>query len=290
VAGMLNFEFNSFNAPLRTELGKEIYAIRQYNLTTTLFSTAESNYTYGALFSRNFINLKPETYSGDEAFEYFKNKGYTSSVFFLKNTLERPFYPRYGSKTNLFFTYSLGFEGDFRANIDSTIVAGETKIDNVLRSEIDYLKITRISKSLSVISDSRLSFSSIGEDDLINVINFTYAGGFHPRVSNSVPFYGAINYDYSLASYFMTKLEFQYEPLDNFLLTAGLNFVSIAYPMKWLGMDFEGISDLAGETNYRVGLGGSVGYLSVIGPITISLGWDTQRKDLAGNLNIGFYF
>ena len=60
--------------------------------------------------------------------------------------------------------------------------------------------------------------------------------------------------------------------------------------MDWLGLDYEGISDLAGDTNYRLGLGGGVGYLSVIGPISASLGWDTQFRDLIGNLNIGFYF
>lgn len=290
VAGMLNFEYNSFNPPIRTEGGKEIYAIRQYNFTGTLFSTAESNYTYGATFARNFINLKPETFEGDVSFDYFKNKGYTSSVFFLKNTLERPYYPRHGAKLNLSLAYSIGFEGDYKIDADSIVFEDDVDIDNVLRAGFDYLKIFKVTGSLSLVSDFRLSFSSLGQDDFLNFINYHFAGGFRPRVSNAVPFYGAINYDYSLASYFMTKLDVQYEPFDNIFLTAGVNFVSVQYPMDWLGLDYEGISDLAGDTNYRLGLGGSVGYLSVIGPISVSLGWDTQFRDLIGNLNIGFYF
>jgi outer membrane translocation and assembly module TamA len=55
-------------------------------------------------------------------------------------------------------------------------------------------------------------------------------------------------------------------------------------------MEYDDISDLNDSVNYRLGLGASVGYLSIIGPIAVSMSWDSQRKDIIGNINIGFYF
>jgi hypothetical protein len=125
--------------------------------------------------------------------------------------------------------------------------------------------------------------------DILNITNLVFAGGSQPRITNATPFYGAVIFDYSLASYFMTKLDLQYEPFHNVLLTGGINYVNIKYPMDWLGIE-DDVSDLSGETDYRLGFGLSVGYFSVIGPIAFGLSWDSQRQDFIGNLNIGFYF
>lgn len=134
-----------------------------------------------------------------------------------------------------------------------------------------------------------MSFSSMNQVDILNITNLVFAGGSQPRIINAIPFYGAVIFDYALASYFVTKLDLQYEPFDNILLTGGINYVNIKYPMDWLGMDYD-VSDLSDDTNYRLGLGLSVGYYSVIGPLAFTLSWDTQRQDFIGNLNIGFHF
>lgn len=293
VAGMLNFDYNSFNPALRRDEGKEVYSISQYNITGTLFSTAVSNRTFGASFSRNYINLKPVTAESNANFISIKNKGYTIRAFYLSNTLDRPYYPRYGSKSFLSATYLLGFDGKYKYYEDSTVTVTETELslNNTFRGEGGHMKIFSLGKSLSLISDSRLSLTDMDEaNDLLNAINFTFAGGFHPRVSNSIPFYGTLNYDYSLASYFMTKLDLQYEMFPNVLVTGGVNLVSINYPMEWLGIDDKEISDLGNNVDYRLGYGLSLGYYSLIGPISVALTWDSQWKDFIGNVNIGFYF
>ena len=291
VAGMLNLEYNSFNPAIRNEEGKEVYSISQYNITGTVFSTAVSNRTFGASFSRNFINLKPETAESSANFISVKNKGYTIRAFYLSNTLDRPFYPRYGSKSFLSAAYLLGFDGQYKYFVDSTLTEAGLPLNNVFRGEGGYLKIFSLDKSLSLISDSRLSLTNLNDvEDLLNVINFTFAGGFHPRVSNSIPFYGALNYDYLLASYFMTKLDLQYEMFPNVLITGGVNLVSINYPMEWLGIDDNELSDLGDNADYRLGYGLSLGYYSMIGPISVGITWDSQLKDFIGNVNIGFYF
>jgi hypothetical protein len=87
----------------------------------------------------------------------------------------------------------------------------------------------------------------------------------------------------------MTKLDVQTEVFSNVFVTGGANFVSIKYPAVWFGEDPD-TSDLLGDTNYRLGLGLSVGYLSIIGPLSVALSWDSQRKEIVSNLNIGFYF
>jgi hypothetical protein len=151
------------------------------------------------------------------------------------------------------------------------------------------MKIFPVGKSISLISDSRMGYTAIDSEVYFNLTTYTYAGGYHPRIANSVPFYGALNYDYTLNSYFMTKFDVQTEILSNLFITGGVNFVSIKYPTEWFGEDPD-TSDLLGDTDYRLGLGVSVGYLSIIGPLSVALSWDSQRREMISNLSIGFYF
>jgi NTE family protein len=216
------------------------------------------------------------------------SKGYTARIFFRTNGLERPYYPRYGSR--LFFT--LNYTMNFTSDIDlKDLDFGNLTVpaDNVWRAETGYLIIFPVGKSISLISDSRIGYTAINSDRYFNLTTYTFAGGYHPRIENSVPFYGAFNYDYSLNSYFMTKFDIQYEIVKSLFLTTGANLVSVKYPGEWLGEDAD-TSDLLGDTTYRLGLGISAGYYSIIGPLSVGLSWDTQRQEFIGNLNIGFYF
>jgi hypothetical protein len=57
-----------------------------------------------------------------------------------------------------------------------------------------------------------------------------------------------------------------------------------------MGIEYKGLDDLGDGVDYRLGLGLSVGYYSIIGPISAAITWDSQRNDFIGNVSIGFYF
>ena len=182
----------------------------------------------------------------------------------------------------------MGFTGKLFISPLTDTTLNNIPIENILKAESGYLKIIRLGKNVSLFSDSRLGLITTDLFTGLNISTYTFGGGYHPRFYNAVPFYGSLNYDYTFRNYFLTKLDVQYEVLSNLFITMGANYVSSKYPAEWLGIEYNP-SDLI-DTSYRLGFGMSVGYFSIIGPISVALSWDTQRKDIISNLNIGFYF
>ncbi len=88
----------------------------------------------------------------------------------------------------------------------------------------------------------------------------------------------------------MAKADAQFELSDHVYLTAGCNYINIAYPMKWFKQQYEPSGDLLDQRTWRLGYGVSIGYLSIVGPISFTLAMDSQRQQVLANFNLGFYY
>ncbi|MBL0740453.1 patatin-like phospholipase family protein [Chryseolinea lacunae] len=291
-AGMFNGVFSSFSPAVKGADSKsELYTIHQYALTGTLFATAVSNRTIGLNLTQNFIDLKPKIADPFTLnIQYIKSSATDVQLFVQHNNLERPFYPRKGGKGFVTLTQYFNPSSKIAYRDDSIQFATRATQPSFLQVDVGYLKILPVHKRLSIIADSHLAWSNIASDQLqTSVIGYTYLGGFRPRIVNSHAFYGAGNFDYSLTSYFLAKLDVQWQLTSHVFFTAGANYVTIEHPMDWFQDTYQPNGDLLG-TLWRLGYGASLGYNSPIGPISVSATLDSEKKTLLGNFSLGFFF
>jgi NTE family protein len=292
IAAMMNADYNSFEASIQNGTGSSsLFSIDTYSVTATLFTTASTNHTFGASIVQNYIQLKPKiTGTIIQNIEYIRNNGPSAQVFFLRNTLERPFFPRRGNKTLLSLNGYFNSALDVQYTADTVATSFSQKGADFLRFDLGYQKIFSVDRKISIITDVRTTFSGQPSQDGYTIIGTTFFGGFHPRTRDSYAFYGAHNYDYSALSYLLAKTDMQVELLDHLFVTAGLNYLGLTNPRKWFDKNYSALGDPGTGRTWRLGYGLSVGYMTVIGPITLGITMDSQRTQLLSNFSIGFYY
>jgi NTE family protein len=292
VAAMLNVDFNKFEPPLTNANGTtDLYSVNQYSATATLFSTSFTNHTFGAAVSRNFIQLTPKiSQSLASAIGYIQNNGTTLQAFFQTNTLERPFYPLKGVKAFVSASAFLNTQVTLRFDTDTLSFTQQEYSPNIGRLDMGYLKIFPVRRFLSIITEAKTTFSSSSGQNGLTILGTTYFGGFRPRVKDAYAFYGASTYDFSVTSYGFLRTDLQFKLSDRMFLTAGVNYVDILHPMSWLDNNYTAAGDLVDGQTWRLGYGLSAGYLSVIGPISLTLAMDSRKQDVLANFSLGFYY
>jgi hypothetical protein len=84
------------------------------------------------------------------------------------------------------------------------------------------------------------------------------------------------------------KLGLRWEPISKVFLSGAINYADAEYPMKIWENNLDTIF-MNGEPR-RVGFGASVGYLSIFGPIQVSVARDFSTPSYITNLALGFWF
>jgi hypothetical protein len=107
---------------------------------------------------------------------------------------------------------------------------------------------------------------------------------------NYNPFWGAELQQYHSEHLFAGELIFQYKMGRQLYLQALGQFYHAYLPFGLLipAME-ESIYDMGGR-DYLLGFGASVGYMSPLGPLSISIGKDVHSNRWHHFLNLGFYF
>jgi len=122
------------------------------------------------------------------------------------------------------------------------------------------------------------------------ILDMNYIGGYRKLMPNFHPFWGAELREYHSEHLFSSELIFQYRIGRQLYLQALGQFYHAYLPFGWIFPAMkESIYEMGGR-NYLLGFGASVGYMSPIGPISISVGKDIHSNRMHHFLNLGFYF
>lgn len=122
------------------------------------------------------------------------------------------------------------------------------------------------------------------------ILDMNYIGGFRKLMPNFNPFWGAELNEYRSEYLFFTELMLQYKIGRHIYLQALTQFYHAYLPFGWIFPAMKDSKYDMGGKDYLLGFGASVGYMSPIGPISLSLGKDIQNSKMQFFLNIGFYF
>lgn len=287
-----DFSYSKFEPVIRDENNrKSLFTIREYRFTGSLISSFATNYNYGIDFLYNSLKMKPEaTDDLTRTIRYVKNKEFSLKAYFRSDNTDRRYFPRKGTITLVSAAYYFGARGKIAFELDSSYRETKYSIPDALRAELFGQRLFPVNPRISLIATGDLTLATHKTSIEYNTIGLTFFGGFRPRIRNAVAFYGATNYAYTASSYLMAKLDIQLELTRKLFLTAGFNYLNVRQPMELLNKNYNQLADLGGDASWRLGYGLSLGYLTLVGPISISAGMDQRRGVPVANFSVGFYF
>lgn len=291
-AVVADIQYNIFQPLLKDDANKKsVFSIQEFAYKASLISTYAANHNFGLDIGYSTLRLKPEAGEGiTSVIDYIKTKEFSGRLYFKSNNLERRYFPRYGSSALVSVEYFLSSNGQIAGNSDSTPVKISYHIPAVKRLSLSYNKIFPLHKRVSVIATAGLTLANHDTSTIFVNSGILFVGGVRPRIHNSLAFYGANNLDYTVSSYMLGKLDCQFELAKKIYLTTGVNYINIRQPMEWLFKNYKQASDLYDGETWRLGYGASLGYMSIIGPVSFSVSADTKRKIFLANFALGFYF
>lgn len=292
-AAAIDINFENFQTVVNdfTSRTRELYNITQGKIKASLFTTAHVNHSFGVNFIYNDVILSPRVSSNAivSKIKYVRDRALTTELFFSQNSHNSRYYPHTGTMTQVSFAYTFGGSSKVKLDLDSLHFADRLSVDDLLQLHARYNRLIPLNNRFTLSATGGLLLSLLNNDIGFGTLGHYYFGGFRPRVINAQAFYGARNYDYSTSSYLLGKLDLQWRIQRKIYATAGVNYINIKYPMDWVFNYYNNNSDLGDNNSWRLGYGLSLGYLTLIGPISVSAGMDSKRGKLVSNFSMGFY-
>lgn len=293
-AGIAGVNYMRLNLPI-VEEGKVLarYRTTYWQPYLQWQTTSQQHWTFGLRWYAEITRFNPEIADLTlRSINQIWNRSSGLKLFYLSNTLDRPFFPKRGSVTDISFKYA--YEIRNKLSLALTDSLENTQMESVDRYldgfgafEVRYNAFWAINPSMVILTDTRMAISSLDVGGL-NLADYYFIGGFNPIYVNSQAFPGALEYSYVLPNFFLLRLGLRYEAFSRAFLTLGLEYADAEYPAVFLFPDAE-IATMGGLSR-RAAIGLSAGYLSPVGPLSISLARDFHGGNLNANLNLGFYF
>lgn len=292
-AGALDVTFESFQAFVNnsTTRTRDLFNIYQGQVKGSFFTTAQVNHSTGINLVYNDVILRPRVTSDPllNNIDFVRDRAGTIETYFAHNSHNSRYYPQTGSMATLSLAYTFGGNTKLRLDGDSMHYTAKLDVANILQARAIYNKLIPLQKRLTLSVTGGLLVSLLNDEIGFSTLGHYYFGGFKPRIVNSYSFYGAQNYDYSTSSHLLGKLDLQWRAYRHLFVTAGVNYLNIKYPMDWIFSNYNQYSDLGSDYSWRLGYGISLGYLSIVGPISISAAMDSKHQKLITNFSLGFY-
>ncbi len=261
------------------------------NFFFQLQSTSFLNFMFGGRAQLEFTELKPIVGELAKVIDVIKNRD-VSIIFFIKyNSFDRQFYPKKGMNFNVSFKKVLDVKNITTQIQEDSLISSKTTITRQLEPfvalETYFTYIFKISDRFSIITKNAMVLTTLGEPEY-NITDYYFLGGFNPQFKHVSEYWGATEKEYISPNYFYSKLVFQYEVIDNLIISGIANYMDVQYPMEFF-YDIN-VDDYLGGERRRLGFGLSFGYNSPVGPMSFSLAKDTKNPKIFTNLNIGFWF
>ncbi len=289
-----------------SRINDAIFSNELYSMYGRLQSTFSKDFTLGVQYFRDYAHQSPKI-GGNlpidldsglvfnfevDWIDKIKYRSDNLEVFFRLNTQDKRFFPTRGWDVNMFartvfniessLTYSPKFYEDLPSEItDAFEVAGQSFVAydsyNLIGADISWN--LRITDRLSFLS--RLAGYHFEGDQAV-ISNDQYnVGGFNPLGRNTLEFWGAEAYQYSLDDFLYTKAGIQYRFFKSIYVQGIVNLLSADGSIE------EGMPDKLVDA---YGYGISLSYYSLLGPMTVAIAKGNSNDNLQAFLSLGFTF
>lgn len=302
-----NVEMNSFvdGTPIPDVISQHVSASTVLN-----YSVDEKSYWGMGVFWQ-WNQLKPkidprtETDPGSlEIIEYaLKTMG--ARVHYQVNTFDRVFFPSKGwvLRAEALANFSNPMEADLYLSTQDTAIEYRVKghIQNYLRLNLRTQKNVPLNSKMTLqvraqigltqeVSnhDGRFSAYRLAAGDFISV-----GGQLNRPRATSFTFTGLKEAELAVPQIMIAGVQLQLAMAKNVYLIPSINLLAAGYDSSdyWQTLGkFNFASDLRDQAFYQIGYGITAGYMSLLGPVSVTVSEDAQIDKIRWFLNIGFNF
>lgn len=262
-----------------------LWHTHMFNANVQLNKTIGTNFLFGVEAGSDWMYLSPEINEGAfKAFSLIQETIPYLRANLIYNSLNKRFYPTKGRIIRARATYINSLKSHYK--IEDSLITETVDLENSqFNIDLHYQEVFKITKKLSLDWDN---YAAVVLSDDENISTSHFVGGYNPLYFNSIPFYGAKQYEYSLSNVFVTRLNLQYELFNKFFIIAGVSYAESEFIFEHIpNQNF--INTLGGLPR-RFGYGVTTSYNSPIGPISFAIAKDINNAQFTSNFSIGFWY
>lgn len=302
-----NVELNSFieGTPIPD-------VISRYFLGHTNFNYSLNKYSYwgfGGFYQWNQQKPKidPRTETSPDRIEIIKYNFNSAGVkvHYQLNTLDKVYFSTRGTWLRAEAISNFGNPANAKVYVHTADTAYEYtldgKIQNYMRFNFRMQHNMHFAKKVTLQLRAQAGFTQKMSDSQYKYSPYTAAIGdfisvggqiFRPR-NNSFIFTGLKEGELAVPQVIMAGAQLQWEPTKNMYLIPSVNILAAGYDSSeyWKSLgEFNFSTDSQDAAFYQFGYGLTAAYMSLIGPISITVSNDAQVDKIRWFLNIGFNF
>ena len=262
-------------------------------------SSFRTNGMFQLLYGHETALLKPDVISSNN---YSINKldfqAHNILLNFEYNNLDNRYFPSSGSHHKVSFEYMTAIKLVIEDELADTLnpVTQNVKVPPSISPSSSHHWVIPFNERISLNLKTAFNFNIHVKESIDSlaltsgILDMNYIGGYRKLMPNFHPFWGSELREYHSEHLFSGEVMLQYKIGKQIYLQALGQFYHAYYPFGWIFPAMkESIYGMGGR-NYLLGFGASVGYLSPLGPISISIGKDIHSHRMHHFLNLGFYF
>ena len=212
---------------------------------------------------------------------------------YVRNTLNRRFFPTSGAKYNISAKYS--FSNNYEILVTDSTGTFDLTFDpaSFFSAHFHHQHRWKLMDRLTIGLQDHLVFNFI-QDNVLGLPYFNdqaFVGGYRPLLHNATQFWGAKPLEFNGDNMFYNEILIQYEFIKNFYLELASQYLNYVYPMQWIYSDAENAEYyLPGDREGLWGYGAMLSYMSLLGPITVGIASRQETSDWNAFFSIGFYY
>lgn len=262
-------------------------------------SSSRTNRILRLLYAHESAVLRPDIVSQEDySFNKLNYNAHQLLLNFEYNNINDRYYPTDGKHFRIGFKYMsvIDLEMELKPIEPEAPTHLEQKAPASISPSLLSQWIVPVSDRLSMALKAEFDFNihvneSIDSLDLSSgILDLNYIGGYRKLMSNFNPFWGAELWQYYSEHLFAGEVIFQYQIAKQVYLQALGQFYHAYLPFGWIIPAMKESVYSMGEKDYLLGFGASAGFMSPVGPLSISVGKDVHGNGWNYFLNLGFYF
>lgn len=297
----LSAQFDNFNFPVYEQFNRVAIYDQRYTAIDVKYQIASltvNTLSFG--IKREYTNYTPNVFGGTTIYNgnVSHNKAYTA---FHLNTLNRHYYATSGSKVSIELGYIFytspnvsWMKRDSSSGEFSTQKFTQTQLDTLLTYRYVQVKLSaerhdQLAKKCVLTSGIQAGFTvnpySV-KNDANTIYNNFMLGGLLPNFRNQFSVVGLNDFQLNTNNFMAASFALQYEWVKNTFITPKS---SLLYHYQNLFQTITGAA-LADSKNYILGYGISLGYLSIIGPVDVTIMRSSAANNFVFYINLGHNF
>jgi NTE family protein len=275
-----------------------LYETSQHRFFAGVQTSFRTNQIVQLLYEHERTSLRPEVFSNtNTTINKLNFKAHNILLKFEHNSLNNRYYPSHGShhKASVKFRTSIHMDIVDEPSDTLDLPAGELNTSPSISPSVFDQWVIPLTDRMSLGLKTEFNFNIHLEESAdtfalqTGILDMNYIGGYRKLIPNFHSFWGAELSQYNSEHLFSSELMLQYKIGRQIYLQVLGQFYHAYLPFGWIFPAMkESIYEMGGR-NYLLGFGASAGYMSPLGPISVSVGKDIHSSNAQFFLNIGFY-